>query len=582
MGCLQSVTRENAAKADTQTLQRELGRDCRVLGKTLALASNEQTQYLKEREVDEMRINRFTQMLAVFAALAIVCSPFARVAYAVENTGPSGVFPRGLQVQSCAGDEVEKSRCELRQQLEKMAASIEMIKESEFAKAAVDDSALDPARLIEKAREDVQNASDEEIIKAKADLDKRHPRWRESASKLDGAFTPEVRDRLSRLPRKPKNPRGRGNGPTAVFSRGGLDGLLAFNGPGGVSRNVMFGSVAPNESGNGSPFRGLTGGLLASRSSPRAFDVDPDTCDPGPGTPLGVTDVQIAKGVALAGEIAMEYIPSDSLPTNVIVRSVATSVWAAASIALLVLESLNAVESECLAAKFEQSVSTSLTNIGNSFSDITSAINGSKTDIINNSNVNLNRLITAIDESKNAIINNSNVNLDTTLTSVTNSKTAVINNANANLSTVLAAISNSKTEVINNANANLTTVVTSINNSRNEVINNANANLGTIVTAIDAAKGEIKDLLLRTQIMADLAEADSATPVAWYLTPSDKGGHLDLVRSIVAETIANIQAASGNTGQAQSFLTQGDAYKAAGNFKAAYASYRRAFKQAAN
>jgi hypothetical protein len=92
----------------------------------------------------------------------------------------------------------------------------------------------------------------------------------------------------------------------------------------------------------------------------------------------------------------------------------------------------------------------------------------------------------------------------------------------------------------------------------------------------------LRDLLLRTQIEADLAEADSATPVAWYLTPTANGGHLDLVQSIVTQTLANIQAAGGSVGNAQAFLTEANAQKAAGQFKEAYKSYRKAYKAAAN
>ena len=49
----------------------------------------------------------------------------------------------------------------------------------------------------------------------------------------------------------------------------------------------------------------------------------------------------------------------------------------------------------------------------------------------------------------------------------------------------------------------------------------------------------------------------------------------------IAQTIANIQAAGGSTGLAQSLLTQGDAARAAGDFKGAYTLYRKAYKTAA-
>ncbi len=56
---------------------------------------------------------------------------------------------------------------------------------------------------------------------------------------------------------------------------------------------------------------------------------------------------------------------------------------------------------------------------------------------------------------------------------------------------------------------------------------------------------------------------------------------LDLVQQIVTLTLANIQAAGGSIGNAQSFLTQANADKAAGNFKSAYDNYRKAYKATA-
>jgi hypothetical protein len=143
-------------------------------------------------------------------------------------------------------------------------------------------------------------------------------------------------------------------------------------------------------------------------------------------------------------------------------------------------------------------------------------------------------------------------------------------------------ITNSTNTIVNNDNANKTEVLNSLTLAKNEIINNDNSNTTMIINNDNANKNELRDLLLRTQIEADLAEADNATPVAWYLTPTANGGHLNLVQAIVTQTIANIQAAGGNTGSAQSFLNEANAQKAAGQFKAAYMSYRKAYKAAAN
>jgi|ERR1051326_755293 hypothetical protein len=146
--------------------------------------------------------------------------------------------------------------------------------------------------------------------------------------------------------------------------------------------------------------------------------------------------------------------------------------------------------------------------------------------------------------------------LESSIANDNTNTTAIITNANAN-----------KGDVITNANSNTTTITTAISNAQTTIVNNANANATML-----------RDLILRTQIEADLASTDGSAFVALYLTPGAKGGYLELVRSIVVQTIANIGGT--NTGQANALLTKGDAYKTAGDYRSAYASYRLAYKKA--
>ncbi|MGI9166941.1 MAG: hypothetical protein ACR2G5_11265 [Pyrinomonadaceae bacterium] len=148
--------------------------------------------------------------------------------------------------------------------------------------------------------------------------------------------------------------------------------------------------------------------------------------------------------------------------------------------------------------------------------------------------------------------------------------------------TITSAVSNAQTAIVNNDNSNTATINNNITAAKTEIVNNDNTNTANIIANDNANANALRDLLLRTQIEADLAEADSATPVAWYLTPTANGGHLNLVQAIVTETLGNILAAGGSIGNAQSFLTRANADKAAGNFKSAYDNYRKAYKAAAN
>ena len=96
---------------------------------------------------------------------------------------------------------------------------------------------------------------------------------------------------------------------------------------------------------------------LTRNGGVRAFAVGPD-CDPGPGTPLGITDWYIAVGVALALEIAHEAIPDDIVTSPL--QIAAAGLWGVAATAALVLESLNGVENECNDAKLEDFTRTQL------------------------------------------------------------------------------------------------------------------------------------------------------------------------------------------------------------------------------
>jgi hypothetical protein len=149
--------------------------------------------------------------------------------------------------------------------------------------------------------------------------------------------------------------------------------------------------------------------------------------------------------------------------------------------------------------------------------------------------------------------------------------TTIVNNDDAN-----------RTAIENNDNTNTATIVTNDNTNTTTIVTNDNANTALIINNANANKNELRDLILRTQIEADLAMADSAVVVALYETPNANGGYLDLVKTIVTETLANVQAAGGSIGNAQGFLNSANAANAAGNFKTAYALYRKAYKAAGN
>jgi hypothetical protein len=246
-----------------------------------------------------------------------------------------------------------------------------------------------------------------------------------------------------------------------------------------------------------------------------------DNCTDGLNAGITNTDISIAAAVLIAAEAVMEALPTDAL--TIAAREIPVGLVAAAAAAVLAVETLKGIKDDCNGDTFESNIQGQITN------------------------------------STNSIIANDDAN-----------KTAIINNDNTN-----------KTAIINNDNANTANLIVTVNANTQSIIDNDNTNKAAIIANDNANKNELRDLILRTQIEADLAQADSATPVALYLTPTAKGGYLDLVQTIVTQTLANIQAAGGDVSAAQALLLQANAAKTAGQFKNAYALYRKAYKAAA-
>jgi hypothetical protein len=196
-------------------------------------------------------------------------------------------------------------------------------------------------------------------------------------------------------------------------------------------------------------------------------------------------------------------------------------------------------------------------------------------------------------------IANDNANKAALSTAIANSQSAIVSNANSNTAALTATIGSTQTAIIANADANGAAIITNDNINKNTIVANDNANKAAIVANDNANKNTIvandnanatmlRDLLLRTQIEADLASNDGATPVALFETPEtvcagaapvNQCGLLGLVRQIVVQTIARL--AGSSAAQANAFLAKGDQYRTAGNYKAAYQQYRHAYKTAA-
>ena len=283
---------------------------------------------------------------------------------------------------------------------------------------------------------------------------------------------------------------------------------------------------------------------LASRmetKSPYSLKITPDDCATARAAGITQTDVEIAADAALAADAILLAVPTDlvSLP----VRILAMIPWVATQTTLRAFEHLYNIASACDDADHQALVTQNL--------DVKVSTRATQ------------------------------VSVDTLIT---------------NLS-ALSTLVNSRLDVAVSTRATQTsvnTLLTNVNNLQNSVTvfhNEFTANATVVNNKLDAANTKLDDLAitvsdqgalnLRIHIEDDLADPGNH-PLALFEVPEANGGHLNLVRLIVADTIAKMQATGQGVGNAQAFLASGDAAKAAGAYKSAYANYGKAYRAAAH
>src|SRR6266498_3974392 len=126
------------------------------------------------------------------------------------------------------------------------------------------------------------------------------------------------------------------------------------------------------------------------------------------------------------------------------------------------------------------------------------------------------------------------------------------------------------------------TAVTALNNILNDITNRVDdvqTGLQTLQANVDteiANLGTFQDLQLRMQIEDNLDRTEK-DPIGLFQLPAAYGGDLEVVRSIVTETLAKEAAVGNASPKAMTYLTQANAAFAAGNYKTAYGLYRKAY-----
>src|SRR5262249_44128748 len=153
--------------------------------------------------------------------------------------------------------------------------------------------------------------------------------------------------------------------------------------------------------------------------------------------------------------------------------------------------------------------------------------------------------------------------VQTTVQTVKTQSDAVATAATA-LNTTLDDITNRVDEV----KADLQTVQTNV-----AILRNTEASILKKSDTEIANLSSFQTLQLRVKIEENLAANGRELPLGIFELPAAQGGYLEVVKSVVTDTLAK----AGNPSQAQSYLSSANSAFAAGQYKSAYSLYGKAY-----
>jgi len=294
---------------------------------------------------------------------------------------------------------------------------------------------------------------------------------------------------------------------------------------------------------------------------PQAVVITPDDCPTARAAGYTQTDVEAAADASLAADAILEAVPSDVI--SIPVRIAAVIAWAIPQGIQRGFEHLYNIAQACDDADHQallQTLSTDLATFSSNFNTFNSNFNALSTLVNNRLDVNISSRA-------------SQTSLDS-LTSTFNSLNTLVNNR-LDVTVSSRATQTSVTNFNNEFTANAT-VVNGKLDSITTSVTNANTKLDNLTITVNNQGA----LDLRLKIEEDLSNP-SNHGIALFEIPASAGGYLNLVRDIVADTIAKMQATGQGVGPAQGFLNAGDSSLAAHDYKGAYANFGKAYRAAA-
>ncbi|HQR32425.1 MAG TPA: hypothetical protein PLK30_06800 [Blastocatellia bacterium] len=329
----------------------------------------------------------------------------------------------------------------------------------------------------------------------------------------------------------------------------------------------------------------------------------PDDCGPARAANITVTDISIAKGVEIAVNAVMEGFPTDW--TSILARIAPIAANAAASVAVLTLETLYGIKNDC-----DTTLSDAATTIRNNLNVQVSTLASSnnlasldtyvRNDIKNQINTrasqtSLDMLSTYVNGGLTAALNAraTQVSVDNLTTYVKTDVTNSLNEANAILKVIkeiggntAAAVGDVNTKLDARLDVKVSSRATQTSvNTLQSTANTINTKADTTLVKLDQTLQRIDDLEalirgfqadnIRLQIEMNFLHGPRYN-IAQFQDP----GKLALVKTIVDDTIAKGEAAgipASVIAQAKGEMAAAAEFFTAKGYKDAYAHYRTAY-----
>ena len=148
---------------------------------------------------------------------------------------------------------------------------------------------------------------------------------------------------------------------------------------------------------------------------------------------------------------------------------------------------------------------------------------------------------------------------------------------NTNMNASVQAVDVDLNNHVSNVDIDLNNHITGIDTDLNTHLIQVDGDVANGTTQLTNGINTFQALDLRMRIEQALSAGQI---IGLFEVPTVQGGYLDLVRSIVVQTINAVLASGGTVGTASKNLTAGDNAKAAGQFKSAYSDYASAYQAA--